>query len=241
VIEKDMENTTKICSSCKQEKPVTEYYKWTRSRDGLTAGCKTCKSLRGKAHYQENREILIEKSRAWEVANPDRARERKRQWAVKHPEGNIAWANAHPEQVKEKGDRWRKANPEKVAAYKATAYQKPEVKISMALSGNIRNHIARGSKTGRRWEGLVGYTVDQLKAHLEKGFKSGMTWDNYGPYWHIDHKIPVSAFNFSTPDDIDFKRCWSLNNLQPLEARLNEQKGNRLDKPFQPSLSIGVA
>jgi hypothetical protein len=65
-----------------------------------------------------------------------------------------------------------------------------------------------------------------------------MTWENYGD-WHIDHKIPVSAFNFSKASDIDFKRCWKLSNLQPLWAAQNVSKGNKLERPFQPSLAFG--
>jgi len=62
-----------------------------------------------------------------------------------------------------------------------------------------------------------------------------MTWDNYGK-WHIDHVIPTSVFNFEKPEDDDFKRCWSLQNLQPLWALDNIKKGNKLEKPFQPKL-----
>jgi 5-methylcytosine-specific restriction endonuclease McrA len=65
-----------------------------------------------------------------------------------------------------------------------------------------------------------------------------MNWENYGSYWHIDHKIPISVFNFEKPEDYDFKRCWNLKNLQPLEKFKNMSKGNRLDKHFQPSLAI---
>jgi len=102
----------------------------------------------------------------------------------------------------------------------------------------IHRSLCTGAKAGRRWESLVGYTVDQLRVHLEKKFAPDMTWDNHGTHWHIDHKIPIAAFNFKTPDDIDFKKCWSLKNLQPLESKANLIKGPRLDKPFQPSLII---
>jgi hypothetical protein len=49
---------------------------------------------------------------------------------------------------------------------------------------------------------------------------------------------PITAFNFNTPEDIDFKRCWALSNLQPLWARDNLSKQNKLIKPFQPSLLL---
>lgn len=98
--------------------------------------------------------------------------------------------------------------------------------------------IRRGSKNRRRWEKLVGYTADDLKIHLEKRFTPGMSWANYGALWEIDHIIPKAVFNFTTPEDIDFKRCWELKNLQPLEARKNRSKGAHIDKPFQPALTI---
>jgi hypothetical protein len=62
-------------------------------------------------------------------------------------------------------------------------------------------------------------------------------WKNYGE-WHVDHKIPQSAFNFETPEDIDFKKCWALKNIQPMWAKENIIKSNRINKPFQPSLRI---
>jgi len=89
-----------------------------------------------------------------------------------------------------------------------------------------------------RWN-LAGGKGRDLVAHIEKQFRPGMAWDNYGISWHIDHKTPVAAFNFTTPDDIDFKRCWSLQNLQPLPAHENIIKSDKIDRPFQPSLSLG--
>jgi hypothetical protein len=95
-------------------------------------------------------------------------------------------------------------------------------------------------KGGRTWEALVDYTLDDLMRHLEKQFQQGMSWDNYGKTgWHIDHLIPVSAFNFKTYDDIDFKRAWALSNLQPMWAKENMSKGAKIDKPFQPSFAFG--
>lgn len=52
-----------------------------------------------------------------------------------------------------------------------------------------------------------------------------MTWNNYGPYWHLDHIRPLSWFNLET----EFMEAWSLNNLQPLEAKLNLSKNNRYE------------
>ena len=74
-------------------------------------------------------------------------------------------------------------------------------------------------------------------AHLEVRFQPGMSWDNYGE-WHIDHIVPLAAFNYETPDDLDFGRAWALENLQPLWAKENIRKWCRLERPFQPSLRL---
>lgn len=82
---------------------------------------------------------------------------------------------------------------------------------------------------------MLGYSPEQLMAHLERLFLPGMTWANYGK-WHVDHDIPLSAFNFETVHDYDFKRAWSLDNLKPLWADQNLRKHAKLARPFQPTL-----
>ena len=79
------------------------------------------------------------------------------------------------------------------------------------------------TKGGAHWEELVGYTLHDLQSHLEKQFTNGMSWDNYGK-WHIDHIRPMCSFNITDYQCEDFKKCWSLGNLQPLWALDNQIK-----------------
>lgn len=97
------------------------------------------------------------------------------------------------------------------------------------LSRNIRTGISKSLKTDKPglWEQLVGYTTAELREYIQRRFEPRMSWKNYGD-WHIDHIRPVSTFDFSTYQDDDFKRCWSLSNLRPLWARDNwTRKKNR--------------
>lgn len=95
--------------------------------------------------------------------------------------------------------------------------------LNKNMSVNI-NKSLQGAKLERHWEDLVSYNLQQLKEHLESQFTSEMFWDNYGSYWEIDHIIPQNTFNFETENDIDFKICWSLMNLRPLEKSANRQR-----------------
>ena len=113
-------------------------------------------------------------------------------------------------------------------SHKKTLRDKIRKKISNKIS-----RVLNGERRSVNYKDVLYYSDSQLKSHLEKQFKDGMSWDNYGE-WHIDHKIPVSAFNLMCDEDI--KRCWSLKNLQPLFADENIRKSNKLDRPFQPLL-----
>jgi hypothetical protein len=106
------------------------------------------------------------------------------------------------------------------------------------LEGRLSTYIYKslhGKKSGNHWESLVGWNIKTLIKRLEKQFSDGMTWDNYGK-WHIDHIIPQNAFHYTSPNDIDFKRCWALSNLKPLWAEDNIAKSNKILSPFQLSL-----
>ena len=116
--------------------------------------------------------------------------------------------------------------------------QNPDKKISHQISVGINTSIKNG-KNGLHWESLVNYSLKDLMGHLEEQFDANMSWDNYGE-WHIDHIIPISAFNFKTCEHEDFKRCWDLKNLQPLWKNENLSKKDKLEKPFQPNLLLEI-
>jgi len=75
------------------------------------------------------------------------------------------------------------------------------------------------------------FTIDEFRERFEFLFTKGMKWENMG-LWHIDHIKPKASFNqeqLADPTSEDFKKCWALNNLQPLWAVDNISKGNKWD------------
>ena len=68
--------------------------------------------------------------------------------------------------------------------------------------------------------------------HLESKFDDKMTWDNYGSYWHVDHIVGVANFNYTSYEDEAFKKCWSLENLQPLYGVDNLKKGDTISEKW---------
>ncbi len=101
----------------------------------------------------------------------------------------------------------------------------PANKFKQSMSKMISNSLK--NKNGLHWETLAGYSCKELRRYLEARFRPGMSWDNYGE-WHVDHIIPKSLFKYESYDDPEFKACWALENLQPLWAKDNLSKGNRI-------------
>ena len=58
-----------------------------------------------------------------------------------------------------------------------------------------------------------------------------MNWSNQGKTstepcktWQIDHIRPVNTFNITSIDCEDFKKCWALENLRPLDSYYNVRR-----------------
>lgn len=123
-------------------------------------------------------------------------------------------------------------------------YRTNRYKIDLKFNLNCR--ISRticlslkGNKNGRHWETLVGYNLKDLFKRLKSTIPEGYTWQDFMQgKLHIDHIIPISVFNFTKSEHIDFKHCWALSNLRLLPAKENLRKQNKLYKPFQPALKF---
>lgn len=234
------------CSKCKKWLIEGDYYSDKKNFNHLKSQCKKCHSATSiKTRNKENAKRLCrEYMRRAKKSDPVKFTEKRKKWLSENKElikkTSKKWMELNADYMKEYRKKQRTENPartkeiEKRGRVKARGTAKGRLAHSM---GTRMREALRGIKAGRRWQDLAGYTIDQLKTHLEKNFLPGMTWENYGE-WHVDHKIPVSAFNYEKPEDIDFKRCWALKNLRPLWALDNLKKNDSLEKPFQTSLKI---
>ncbi len=72
---------------------------------------------------------------------------------------------------------------------------------------------------------LLGCDMQFLKRHLSSKWTEGMSWENYGK-WHIDHIIPCAEFDLTNQDQRN--KCFHYSNLQPLWARDNHMKSDKL-------------
>ncbi len=239
---------TKQCTKCNKIKSFPQFSPSLRGKNGLNSRCKQCRSEATNKYNKLHRNERNKYQCNWLKDNPEKLREyhRKALEALSKKINIKEYRHYKYMKHKEKHIRgvlaWQKANPEKKKEYARKTTRKYLATDNGRISNNMSRAIRKslnGGKKNNHWEKIVGYTVLQLREHLEKQFTTDMTWDKYkSGKIHIDHKIPISAFNYTNSEDIDFKKCWALSNLQPLWARDNLSKKDKLTTPFQPSLAI---
>jgi hypothetical protein len=219
----------KKCSKCEISKPLEQFPNDPKCSGGKRGTCKDCRlnqwvpteneiltckicnekkdftlfaSKGGKQKPYECRACLNTKERDKRAANPEEYNRKKREtYKIQ----------------KDKINETRRKNLQK------RRDEDPKYRVMMAL--HCRLYMAVKEKKGKTME-LVGCSKDALNKHLYSKFTEGMTWENYGE-WHIDHIRPCASFNLEDPEEQ--KKCFHWTNLQPLWAKDNIIKSDRLD------------
>jgi hypothetical protein len=143
------------------------------------------------------------------------------------------WSENNREYLTEYHKKWRTENVDKWRKTKRDYERnRKDTDPAYKLIANFRTAIYQVLKENnveknKHYFDILQYTPEELISHLEKQFTDGMTWDNYGE-WHVDHRMPISSFNFESVDDDSFIKCWSLDNLQPMWGKENIVKGNNI-------------
>lgn len=169
---------------------------------------------KAKQYYHENKDQVLEKNRKYGKENAEYLKKVHNEYRAANRERARSW-----------NKKYRDANKEKINdKLRERRRNDPFLRLRDAIRGSIRAYL--GSKKTRRGSTfeIVGCTPDFLRQHLEKQFKSGMTWENYGSYWHVDHRIPLASG--SSPEEIKGLSHWT--NLQPLEALENLIKSDKV-------------
>ena len=208
----------KRCPTCNFVKDVSEFYKNRTRPDGLASECKICKGKYCKEYlkkytqtnkYKETRNFRSKTTYKERINSYQKKYQKTEKYRLKRSEWN-------------KQDHRRKY-------YREYRFKREHSDIEFKLSCRIGTaiwEVLKKKKARRKWTELVGYTTKELIDHLESKFEPWMNWKNYGK-WHVDHIKPKSLFHYTSPEDQEFKECWSLSNLQPMEAHENMRKSNK--------------
>lgn len=197
----------KKCTKCFELKPYENFYK---KKNGLRSECKVCSKKYSTLFRIKNPNYF----KNYEIQNKTTIKQRKAQY----------WLNN-----KDKYQKYRNLNKEKLRLYyKNRARQKRQLDINFRLTLSLRSRLNKAIKRQQKAGSFVkdlGCSIEELKQYLQSKFQPGMTWENYGK-WHIDHIRPLSSFNLE--DRKEFILACNYNNLQPLWAKDNLRKSNKI-------------
>lgn len=182
-----------------------------------------------KEYYKNNREELIKKRMAWAKRNPEKVRATRRRKYQRHKDkilaSNLKWRTENQDKHRQTQSAYVKNRRADDHIYKLACQLR--ARVSTALR---KQYAIKCKKT----MDLIGCTPQFLKSYLEAKFQHGMTWENHGPYWQIDHIIPLSKFNLCDPDEQ--RMGFHYSNCQPLVRSENIRKSDTMPGPHQAIL-----
>lgn len=180
-------------------------------------------SLKGmKIWYKKNRKLKLEKSKEWYKNNINHAIDLRR----KHYECN-------KEQYCLNNKLWKKNNKEKYIMimrkyFKDRRSNDLEFRLLMNLRRILLLNFYKYSTNGKLGKSKNYYGIDwnsiiqKLILTLPEDY-----YENGGSkYYHVDHMIPCSMFNFDRPEEV--RVCFSSGNVQWMLAKENLKKGNKM-------------
>jgi len=215
---------TKVCTKCKEEKNVCNFY-YRQDWEKYISICKLCdskvrkeqyllnqdtKKNYSKKYYYLNRETKLQYGKNYYSQNKDDKKKYDEKYRVFYKNIRSENNKNNRDSINEK-DRYRRAND-------------PMYNIARSVRSRLRRFLKSKNVTKKnKTFDIVGCTPQFLKEYLQIQFTDGMSWDNRSE-WHIDHIIPLSSVK--TEDEL-YKLC-HYKNLQPLWAEDNLKKSNKI-------------
>lgn len=201
----------KHCPTCDNWKILNEFTKQSSSWDNLCRMCRQCmKEYKRNKRKNDPKYALKDKEYNEKYKTSGRRKQVSRNRYLKKKDQIIKQCMAY-QRKKYKND----------ICFRIASIQRR--RMSKLLDKALKGKAYKISKVE-----LIGCTPNELKKYIENQFVEGMCWENYGIYtWHIDHIIPLSKFNLKDPEEV--KKAFNFKNLQPLWAKDNLEKSNKLN------------
>lgn len=251
----------KTCNKCNIEKPLTEFGKDKKAKDGYKYSCKRCnkayqeankEKLKAyhKAHYEANKDKIKDREKAYREANKDKIKDRQKAYREankdkinefqkayykankdKIKDRKKAYREANKDKIAESNKKWYKANKERVKEYGKAYYKANKDKV-------LKRLIAYDNK--RRKEDVIYKLRCNLRNRIyiaikNKGYsKNTKTSDTLGCTWEFLKKYLESQFTKGMSWDNYGE--WHLDHIYPVSLAKNEEELIKLNHytNFQP-------
>ena len=183
---------SKVCSTCKKEKELSEFGNNSRTKDGKSYKCHDCE---------------IDYFREWRKNNPDNVR--KNQSTTFQTRKDNGKVSAYWKQKRNNDPHWRLRRNLASRVWETVAGNVKSA-TTMKLVGcsvqDLRKHLESQFTEGMSWD---NYGKNKAKQN------------NYPDWWDIDHKKACSKFDLSIPEQqaicfhfTNLQPLWHIDNIR---------------------------
>jgi hypothetical protein len=238
----------KRCSKCREYRKINLFATDNNRKDKLCPQCKVCQA----EYRQENKEYIKEYDAKFRQNNREKINKNKRIFYQNNKnriaEGNAIYYQNNKEKISDQKKEYYQENKEQILEThneytKIKSKTDPIFRLRKIISVLIGKALKSNDSNKNNISCLkfLPYTLEELKTHIEKQFELWMNWENQGIYkikewkdddqstwkWNLDHLIPQSHLPYASMEDDNFKKCWALSNLRPLNAKQNISEAHR--------------
>jgi len=217
----DHNPTAKVCSKCRQPKPLSEFRSNRRRKDGLHPQCKSCE----RDYALANKERIDAYQKQYQEQNRERI-------SAHHAE----YRKQNAEHLREMRQQWLAANPEKNRDAKRRSYEAKRAEYKARTRRNALDNPERTRSYNRAWKNRNPAKVQELRMryNAQKVAATIETVDYEAIYrrdkgiCHIClNPVPKSRLHFDHVIPLSKGGPHSMENIKVSHARCNVKKGNR--------------
>jgi 5-methylcytosine-specific restriction endonuclease McrA len=210
----------KVCTKCKVEKVLEEFYAHKRGKHGRLAECKVCNKIYraenkekiaaySKIYGAENKEKIAARGKLYRKENKEKVRIRRKKYKIENKEKIAAQRKIYnaknAKQIAAQRKEWWSENKEKMSAY----YKKHSARYA---ARNARRHAMKLNAT----------PPDADLKVIQEFYKSAHRVSKcLGIPMHVDHVQPLSKGGLHIES-----------NLRVISATENLRKNNKMPNEF---------
>lgn len=213
----------KICSTCKKENLLSNFYKKSSAKSGLDSSCKSCVLKRNNEYKKNNHAKILAYKRADWDKNKDTYNKKRFSYRIENNEKIKAqkklFYNENKDAILEQQSIYYQKNKIKHNEKTRTYYKKNKASILEKQKEYTKKNRLRYNAIIRKYKLKLKQARVALTKIQEEQIKQFYSACPKG--YHVDHIIPLQHENVSGLHVLD--------NLQYLPSSDNCRKGNKFD------------
>ena len=153
----------KTCTKCRETKPLIEFSRKSRNKDGLGSNCKLCHNNRQRGYRKANRDKILERKREYYEANRDKILICKREYREANWDARREYHEANRDKILEYHRLYHEDNRDKILERKREYYEAVSTQISARRRGEQRTSARNATHHHQPWsaaEDLIAGRAD---------------------------------------------------------------------------------